>query len=323
MRIAFTSCVCTPAFRDQPVWDWIAARQPDHLVLLGDSIYLDVPITTRHPQDMGDDEFARHLHRLYTQLIQQTQFAALVRAMPAGRVWSIWDDHDFLWNDALGAELALNPQHREKIRLSTAFHEAFRAALAKGLAPGAFPDAHDRPVFWDLAQPPLSTPSIELEPGLWLHLADVRSHRTRTWLLAESKRALLGEPQQSRLGAAVEARPGAVHLLASGSTLSGWKRHYARDWRWLNGLAARQRMLVLSGDIHRNETDAFYTGGWPLHEATASGAAVRDAVILGQRRRNYGLLDVSPTWVEVSLFDDDRLEPRWSRRYDRATWLPV
>ena len=42
VRIAFASCMCTPYFSDQPVWNWIAAKQPDHVVLLGDSIYLDV-----------------------------------------------------------------------------------------------------------------------------------------------------------------------------------------------------------------------------------------------------------------------------------------
>jgi alkaline phosphatase D len=323
MRIAFASCMSTRVFADQPVWDWVAQAQPDHLVLLGDSVYLDVPILDKHPMNMSDDEFARHLYANYSELMAQPQFLALVRQLPAGRVWSVWDDHDFLWNDALGAEARANPAQREKVRLSTAFHEAFRAALATGLAAASFPDAYDRPEFWNPAQPPLASPSIELEPGLWLHLADDRSWRTRTWLLAESKRTLLGKAQRDRFGAAVAAQPGAIHLLASGSTLASWKRHYAKDWQWLNRLAAAQRMLVLSGDIHRNETDAFFTGGWPLHEATSSGAAVKDAVIVGQTRRNFGLLDVTPQAVQVTLYANHHAETHWGRTLNRATWLPV
>lgn len=323
MRIAFVSCICTTRFKDQPVWDWIAARQPDRLLLLGDSLYLDVPLDGPHPRDMSDDGFAQHLHQRYGELVAQPRFAALVQSLPAGAVNAIWDDHDFLWNDAEGAEAQASPLHREKVRLSTAFLEAFRAALQARLAPGSFPAAYNDARFWDPAQPELSTPSLQLAPDLWLHLADVRSHRTRTWLLPDARRHLLGAAQRQRIEAAVHAAPQALHLLASGSTLGAWKRHYARDWQWLLQMARAQRLLVLSGDIHRNETDAFFTGGWPLHEATSSGAAVKDAVIIGSMRRNFGLLDIGPQEATVRVFADDTEQTKWTRRLDRATWLPL
>jgi alkaline phosphatase D len=301
----------------------VAARQPDHLVLLGDSVYLDVPLPgATHPMDMDEDGFARHLFERYTVQLAQPQFAALVRGMGPGRVWSTWDDHDFLWNDACGARERKNPAHAAKIRLATAFQEAFRAALAQGLAPGAFPPVYEDARFWDPAQPPLSTPSIALAPDLWLHLADVRSWRTATWLVAAAKRQLLGPAQRQQLAAAMDSQPGAVHLLASGSTLAGWQR-YDGDWRWLLDRAARERVLVLSGDIHRNQVDAFHSGGWPLHEATSSGAAVRDAVVIGQRRRNFGWIEVQPDRVGLHLFADDREQPALQRRLDRTTWRPA
>lgn len=324
MRIAFTSCMSAGIFPDQPVWDWIAAQQPDHLVLLGDSVYLDVPVLNmQHPSEMSDNDFAQHLFALYSAQLAQPSFRALVQGLPKGRVWSIWDDHDFLWNDACGAEVRKDAQQRDKLRTTTAFQEAFRAALSAGLAPGSFPAAYNAAVFWQSNQPPLSTPSVALAPDVWLHLSDGRSYRTRTWLLAESKRTILGADQRQRLSQAVLAAPGALHLLASGSTLGAYKRGYAQDWRWLSALAAQERILVLSGDIHRNDCDAFHTGGWPLHEATASGAAVRDAVVVGARRRNYGLLDISADRVSFRLFADNKEETRLARTLARSTWLPV
>lgn len=317
MRIAFTSCMFTRVFDDQPVWDWIGQQAPDRLLLLGDSLYLDV-MAPMPPQDMGDDQFARHLFELYGELLNQPQFVALVRAMPQGTIDAIWDDHDFLWNDALGAEV--HPVHSGKVRLSTAFLETFRATLSRGLAAGSFPAVYNDSRFWDLSQPALSTPSIALSADTWLHLTDGRTHRTRTWLLSEARRTLFGAAQKDRFRTAVQQAPQAVHLWASGSTIAGYQR-YGRDLQWLMGLAAQQRMLVLSGDIHRNALDAFYTGGLPLHEATCSGAAVRDSVSVGASRQNYGLLDIDAQTVTVRLFKRNQLEQQ--RVLDRQTWLPV
>lgn len=316
MRIAFASCMYRRVFDDQPVWDWIAQQSPDRLVLLGDSLYLDLK-TPLHPRDMSDDEFAQHLFALYGELITQPQFGTLVNNMPAGSVNAIWDDHDFLWNDALGADV--HPVHTEKVRLSTAFLEAFRSALGQQLVPGSFPPVYNDARFWDLAQPALTTPSIQLSPDVWLHLSDGRTHRTRTWLLSESKRTLLGAAQRNQFGAAIQNEPQAIHLWASGSTVAGYQR-YTADLQWLKTLAAGQRMLVLSGDIHRNELDAFFTGGWPLHEATSSGAAVRDAVIVGAALKNYGVLDIDANTVSIRLFKNNQLEQE--RVLARQSWLP-
>jgi alkaline phosphatase D len=323
MKIAFASCACAPLYPQQPVWAWIQAQQPDHLVLLGDSIYLDVPVVGTHPQDMLDDEFAQHLYRLYSLQLNQPEFASLIKSMPKSHVWSIWDDHDFLWNDALGALHGQQPVHQGKVRLSTAFQEAWRHTLAHGLAAGSWPGAYNDPVFWPSQPAPLSTPSIPLAPDVWLHLTDGRTWRTQTWLLRESRRTLLGDAQRQALQATMAAAPQALHLMASGSTLADYKKRYPRDWSWLLGQAAKARTLVLSGDIHRNESDAYFTGGLPLHEATSSGAAVKDAVIVGKMRRNFGVVDVGDQHVSISLFADNKLETKWSRKLDRGTWLPV
>jgi alkaline phosphatase D len=318
MRIAFTSCMFNRVFADQPVWGWIAAQAPDALVLLGDSTYFDVHTAT-HPRDMSDFAFAQHAYARYTEVIAQPQFAALVRSMPAGSVHAIWDDHDFLWDNAAGAEM--HPVHTEKIRLSAAMLEAFRRALHQQLAPGSFPATYNDPVLWGPSQD-LSTPSIALSPTLWLHLSDGRTHRTATFLVAASKRTALGRAQKDRFKLVIDAAPpDAVHLWASGSTVGGLQ-HFERDLDWLMGVASQRRMLVLSGDIHRNRLDAFVgNGGFALHEATSSGSAVRDGVVAGAKRQNHGLLDIDAASVTISLFKRDRLE--FGRRLDIATWLPV
>ena len=324
MKIAFVSCIHAGVFPGQPVWDWIGLQQPDHLVLLGDSIYLDVASGASHPRDLSDPEFAELLFCLYEAQLAQPEFRKLVASMPPTSVWSIWDDHDFLWNDACGEEMAKSPVHREKIRLATAFQEAFRRALSKNVAVGSFPHRSTDPVFWQDNQPPLSTPIIDLAPDVHLYLTDGRTYRSRTWLLGESKRQLLGVTQREALARAMTAcQPSDVHLIASGSTVGDYKKGYPADWAWLTKVAADQRCLVFSGDIHRNETDAFFTPGFPLHEATSSGAAIKDAVVIGKARRNFGLLTINPDELLIQLFAGGKEEAALQRRLSRATWLPI
>jgi alkaline phosphatase D len=189
MRIAFASCMFSERYPAQPVWAWIAAQQPDRVVLLGDSTYFDIdtPLSV-HPRDMDDWSFAQHVFQRYVALIAQPQLAALVQGMPPNSVEAIWDDHDFLWDGATGGDRGTRTVHGGKIRLATAFLEAFRAALRQQFAPGSFPSTPNDAAFWNMQQPALTTPSLPLAPGLWLHLSDGRSHRTQTTFVAESKR---------------------------------------------------------------------------------------------------------------------------------------
>ena len=324
MRIAFASCIASNVFNDQPVWDWIRAQAPDHLILLGDSMYLDIHVEEAgHPKDMGVDDFAKHAFSRYSELLQQAQFSRLVKSLPTGRVWTTWDDHDCLWNDVLGAVARASPAQAPKLRISTALHEAFRRTLKKGMAAGSFPNAYNAPSLWKENQPPLESPSIKLSNDVMLHLADVRSWRTGTWLIPGDARTILGARQRAGFDAAMERAPDAIHLFASGSTCADYKVGYAGDWEWLLGRAAISKILVLSGDIHRNESDAFFTTGWPLHEATSSGAAVKYAVTVGETYRNYGLVDIDETHVSFSFFAENQPEPRHSRKLSRASWLPV
>jgi alkaline phosphatase D len=325
MKIAFASCMNTTVFPNQPVWDWIAKQRPDHLVLLGDSIYLDVSGAPNHPKAMSDLEFSDHAFKLYQAQMAQTSFQKLIRSMPKNRVWSIWDDHDFFCDNANGAALASNVVHGGKIRLATAYQEAFRKALAVGLSAGSFPASANDAAFWNFAQPALTTPSVQLASDVHLHLSDGRTNRTdSTMLIPEAKRHMLGQAQREVFSSRIQASTAkSIHLFASGTTSTGFKNTYRADWSWLIKQAKTRRFLLLSGDIHRNDVDAFHTDGFPLHEATSSGAAVKDAVVIGTTRRNFGMLDIAADCVSCRLYANNVEESFLTRKLSRQTWLPV
>lgn len=319
LRIAFASCFCTTVSASQPVWNRIAAEQPHHLILLGDSIYLDIGAATR-PQDMDSLSFAHWLVDRYQAQLAVKSFKALVQGMPDdGRVHSIWDDHDFLWNDACGAQIAEQPGQADKIAISTAAQALWRERLYSRMSGPDFPTNGEDARLWPAKPKPLATPSLELQPGLWLHLSDGRTARTASSIFGPARRSLLGKAQRDRIAKVyAKSADDSVHLFASGSTFAGYKR-YEEDSAWMLAQAATRRTLMLSGDIHRNEFDTFQTEGFPMHEATSSGAAVKLAVVIGSSRENYGVLDIDEASVSVRLIDKGGNEQR--RVFDRRTWL--
>jgi len=316
MKIAFTSCMLQQRFESQPVWQRIQALDPDHLVLLGNSIHLDIDAA---PRGMSPGEFAAHAHGLYRAQLAVPEFDALLRHMSskAGRrVFAIWDDHDFLWHDACGAEILDSGEHAGKLEPSRVLFQCFQQALVEV---GSFPARLDDVTPPALPETAAMHESLPLQDDVWLHLTDGRSQRTGTWMQPQNKRALLGMAQLDAVATAIEtAAAGAVHLLACGSTSCGWK-HYAREWAALNGIAARHRLLMLSGDLQRNASASHAeVPGWPLHEATSSGAAVRDAVLYGAEVENFAVAEIGPAEVRIRFFD--RNGETAPRRIARDRW---
>lgn len=319
IKVAFTSCMLQQRFESQEAWQRIQAQDPDYLVLLGNSIYLDIDAAVGR---MSTGEFAEHAHGLYRAQLVVPEFDALLRHMAAKggrggrRVFAIWDDHDFLWHNAAGAEIDREPEQRDKLEPSRVLFQLFRRALTEV---GSFPARLGEITPPTEAEAAPLYESLPLQADVWLHLTDGRSHRTETWLVPQDKRALLGLPQLDALATAVAtAGAGAVHLVASGSTSSGWKP-YLRDWTALGALAARHRLLMLSGDLHYNACASHSAPqGWPLHEATSSGAAVRDAVVYGAGIENFAVAEIGPAEVRIRFFElGGETAPR---RIDRATW---
>ncbi|MES2685956.1 MAG: alkaline phosphatase D family protein [Pseudomonadota bacterium] len=292
MRIAFTSCTCWGLVKTQPVWDYIREAAPDHVVLLGDNIYNDVPSTSMSElQEMYPNQFAAHMYKRYEQQLANQKFRDLVAA-PGIQVHAIWDDHDFAWNDAQGGVMQGQPLQADKVKISTKFMREFRRVLAaKDLT--LFPSSAEDPAFrLDAAFTPLGATSIKLEPDgrSWLHLTDGRTHR--------KGRTLLGAAQREQLAQQFAAHPDALHIIASGSTFNqkdSWEK-YEDDFAWLKESIGSRTWLMLSGDVHSTSllTHKVSATG-RLVELTASGAAVvakLNPVITGPKLRNHGMLEL-------------------------------
>ena len=304
MKIAFTSCTCAGFIGNQPVWDSIRLAQPDHVVLLGDNIYNDVPSPgIAALQDMSDLQFAVHTHARYVQQLANPQFRALV-AEPGITVHAIWDDHDFAWDNAEGGELLRNPVQAGKVKISTSLMREFRRVLkAKDLSLFAA-SAHD-PAVWADTQAnvfkALGASSIPLEDNgrSWLHLTDGRTERR--------KKTMLGITQRNRLKLAFDKHPDALHIIASGGTFSHhdcWA-NYPTDYTWLKSCMGDRRWLMLSGDVHvNNQMDHPVEGGGCLVEATSSGAgsvAYLNPLYPGAELRNHGLLELTDNQATLTL----------------------
>ena len=90
IRIAFGSCARVQLDDEQPVFDAIAALEPDLFLWLGDNIYADSDTEAAYT-----DNYARQRSVASLQ--------PLLRSVPQ---LAIWDDHDFGYNDSDGANPA-------------------------------------------------------------------------------------------------------------------------------------------------------------------------------------------------------------------------
>jgi alkaline phosphatase D len=316
MKVAFTSCMLQQRFESQPVWQRIQALDPDHLVLLGNAIHLDIDAA---PRRMSAGEFAAHAHGLYRSQLAVPEFAALLRHLAdkgGRRVFAIRGEHDFLWHEAAGADIVRAAEHADKLEPSRVLFQRFQQALT---------DVGSFPARLDEVRPPREPEagplheSLALQDDVWLHLTDGCSQRTASWLVPQDQRALLGGPQLDAVATAIAgAPPQALHLVASAPTSADWQ-HFRREWTALGDLAARHRLLMLSGGLQHNAfASHVHARGWPLHEATSSGAAIRDAIVYGAEVENFALAEIDATEVRIRLFDRDG--EALPRRIERQGW---
>lgn len=119
MKIIFTSCTRYEAFKKQPEWQLISNQNPDYLFLLGDNIYMDYGIAPFSHEPIGSPEgystekFNTVMTKKYeNQFTLVPEFKDLVEKMrDKNGFFTIWDDHDFAWDNAKGA--TVTPEKKE------------------------------------------------------------------------------------------------------------------------------------------------------------------------------------------------------------------
>lgn len=305
--IAFTSCTRYKLGQAQTVWRDILQADPDYLFLLGDQIYMDFGLWpfsrsyTGKPKKDSLTQFEATMRSRYEQQWAEPHFARLVSHMRAKRgLFGVWDDHDFAWNNAYGADATCPPSA----------HLAEKVAISRQLF-------HQ---FMDCApQAPFLYGSHDTELARFIFL-DNRSYATP---LSASQPVLMGDAQMDFLeqqlahDLAYTVICGGLTLLHSGESWSRYTQEFARFGRLVQ---ERPGVLYLGGDVHRNLfTPPQAKGLPPCYELISSGACVN---YLGlpfafDERRNWSLLTLTAEELALSQFDKNGVT-RW--RIERHSW---
>jgi alkaline phosphatase D len=324
-KIAFGSCCRASKYPNQPVWSHIAAQSPDHLVLLGDQIYMDfgLPLfggNLYEPQGMSFREFVDTMYEKYREQYSVPEFRSLLSSLPNLHIQCIWDDHDFAWNNSIGG-VADEKHHvpRNKRLASRQLFEQFRTTIRE--RPSKYPQVPIWPAnscdIADLA----GVYSSSIVAGVRVIALDLR-----TWGdLPDTDAELLGPDQEAWLRNELEQSEKEV-ILCSSLTLSkgtSWDDYPSAYERLLSMIAAtKKKVLVLSGDIHVNKIKSHENpfGGYPIYEATSSGLAMYGYKLsYSGDLSNSGMITIDDDVIAVRLFRDiDRLDG--SLNISRTEW---
>jgi phosphodiesterase/alkaline phosphatase D-like protein len=286
--LAVASCSQIQQVPSQPVWAAIQAGQPDALLLLGDTVYLD--------RDDHDDPaaLAADLDRLYAAQRAEPHFAALHADLQArgAPLIAIYDDHDFLGDNRCGGDHA--PALRDAARRS------FVRAMAPRIA-GAEVYRHEALGLVDLL------------------VLDVRFHRRSAAASAHDRDALLGAAQWAWFEQALAACTAPYLVVASSTPLYNWgdecwEQYPLACQRLLALLKDRTGALFLSGDAHRN---AAYDDAGVIEVVCSAVARLGRAS--GRLRSNHGLLSFDEQGVRVQLHAR-MVGWRFDFRIERQAW---
>ena len=322
VRLAFTSCMDADMYPEQPVWEAIAAQQPDALFLLGDQIYMDWNLTPKWKRIFvseadGPKKFATEMHRRYALQWGVSGFrklvAQVVRDKGAERILVAWDEHDMAWNNACGEALdggGIDPESDRKHGvpkrardIARLLFDQFVGVLRAGNASAPYPEITPDAL---VPVPPSAQRGVQQElsiDGIDTLLLDERFYRTAR---DHPHARLLGPGQLAWLKQ--KAAHGHGLLVVAGS--SPLSHRYALsnqawdddelpypDYRSFVNAVARP-VLYVGGDVHRNA----YSGLLPhtgIVQVLASGAARGDKwkAVPG----SFVLADIDPGQRSVAL----------------------
>lgn len=297
-RVAFGSCGHQD--KPQPILNTVVNQDPDLFVYLGDNIY-------------GDTKDMKVLQAKYDTLGSKPEFQNLRAEIP---VLSIWDDHDFGWNDA-GKEYEFKAESKE------IFMDFWKVPedSDRRKHPGIY-GSHR----WEQTVADDNRDSTQSSRTLQIILLDTRTFRDPLKLNpkpivegsglknayqpdADPNKTLLGEAQWAWLES-VLSEPADLRIICSsiqfGHEYNGWES-------WTNLPAEQERMaevirktkangvLFISGDVHWGEISKRpFTDLYPIYDVTASGLTEEwynvepNRLRVGQayRDNHFGMLEI-------------------------------
>lgn len=308
-RIAFGSCA--QQWLPQPIWNDIAAQNPDLFLLLGDAIYGDWD---------GEKVFVptpETLSRDWARLAEIPQFSAF-RSNVA--ILATWDNHDYGKHDG-GAEFALKEESKKL------FLDFFDEP--------ADSDRRNRAGIYDakIFGPPGKRVQIILLDTRTFKSPFIKDERSAEEKAAlgirgqylpntDQNATLLGDEQWQWLEAELK-KPAELRLIGSGTQIVADEK--AMD-EWGNFPLERQRLfdliaqtkasgvVLLSGNVHYSEISKTDEAPYPLYDFTSSGLTHTTPAYAQLRNRwrsagpyteiNFGMIEVDwerPSGPQVSL----------------------
>lgn len=296
-RIVFASCAQQNG--DQSIWDRIASEQPDLTLYMGDNVYGDV---------RSNDPAMPELKAAYMRLAQSKPFA---RARAAAPMLTVWDDHDYGWNDGGG-----DYQYKEKAEALFDYVWAIPEDDARRARPGVYGSwiigeegRRVQVIMLDTRyfRSPLKDSDERGAPGKERYVPDNDPSKT---LLGDAQWRWLAEELQKP--ADLRLIVSSIQVIADGHGWEAWRlfpHERARLYKTITELGVNG-VVFLSGDRH---AAGLYkkegVNDYPLFEATSSSLNLPASVWRAQSGEtsmepgpnrlgdmiydaNYGVLDI-------------------------------
>lgn len=255
-RIAFGSC--SNQTKAQPILNRVVEKEPDLFIYLGDNIY-------------GDTKDMEVLQRKYSMLGDKKEFQNLRANIP---VLSVWDDHDYGWNDA-GKEYEFKAESKEIFMDFWKVPEDSARRSHEGIYGSHLFESDGRVVQVILLD------ARTFRDPLKVNRAPIpKEYKNSYQPDDDAEKTFLGADQWEWLGGVLREKADLRIICSSiqfGHEYNGWES-------WTNFPKEQQRMIDLirksrangtvfiSGDVHWGEVSKReFENQYPLYDVTASG----------------------------------------------------